>query len=74
MKQTYHYRIIYKTLNTETIEDLLKQEMIKITSKLTNTNITSVWEFNEIIIKRVSWFKSSLLLRIQSGSITNINS
>ncbi len=26
------------------------------------------------IIKRVSWFKSSLLLRIQSDSITNINS
>ncbi len=27
-----------------------------------------------IIIKRVSWFKSSLLLRIQSDSFTNINS
>ncbi len=26
------------------------------------------------IIKRVSWFKSSLLLRIQSDSFTNINS
>ncbi len=29
---------------------------------------------NSDIIKRVSWFKSSLLLRIQSDSITNINS
>jgi hypothetical protein len=28
----------------------------------------------ESIIKRVSWFKSSLLLRIQSDSFTNINS
>ncbi len=27
-----------------------------------------------VIIKRVSWFKSSLLLRIQSDSFTNINS
>jgi hypothetical protein len=30
--------------------------------------------FEHIIIKRVSWFKSSLLLRIQSDSFTNINS
>jgi hypothetical protein len=29
---------------------------------------------NWVIIKRVSWFKSSLLLRIQSDSFTNINS
>jgi hypothetical protein len=28
----------------------------------------------KIIVKLVSWFKSSLLLRIQSDSITNINS
>ncbi len=27
-----------------------------------------------IIIKRVSWFKSSLLLRIKTVDITNINS
>ncbi len=32
------------------------------------------YNFYACIIKRVSWFKSSLLLRIQSGSITNINS
>jgi hypothetical protein len=29
---------------------------------------------NDFIINRVSWFKSSLLLRIQSDSFTNINS
>jgi hypothetical protein len=29
---------------------------------------------NNIIIKQVSWFKSSLLLKIQSDYITNINS
>jgi hypothetical protein len=32
------------------------------------------FQFHWIIIKRVSWFKSSLLLRIQSDSFTNINS
>ncbi len=37
----------------------------------TNNNDT---HHNDTIIKRVSWFKSSLLLRIQSDSFTNINS
>ncbi len=31
-------------------------------------------EFYNFIIKRVSWFKSSLLLRIKTVDITNINS
>jgi len=30
--------------------------------------------FDQGIIKRVSWFKSSLLLRIKTVDITNINS
>jgi hypothetical protein len=34
----------------------------------------AILKFFIIIIKRVSWFKSSLLLRIQSDSFTNINS
>jgi hypothetical protein len=43
---------------------------IPISTIATSTKLTLL----PIIIKRVSWFKSSLLLRIQSDSFTNINS
>ncbi len=36
--------------------------------------IGTILTIRQAIIKRVSWFKSSLLLRIQSDSFTNINS
>ncbi len=61
-----------------------KVRKFKILNCLSKTE--SLWSYFEIansknksqqstsIIKRVSWFKSSLLLRIQSDSFTNINS
>jgi hypothetical protein len=43
--------------------------------KVTVDEMTHCRELYQVfIIKRVSWFKSSLLLRIQTDYITNINS
>jgi hypothetical protein len=44
-------------------------------TKLTKFYYPNYFELRHpFIVKRVSWFKSSLLLRIQSDSFTNINS
>ncbi len=44
------------------------------THEATTLKIKSIQHDDTCIVKRVSWFKSSLLLRIQSDYITNINS
>ncbi len=61
------------------LQQLKKKIKLKIILDLSNflgKNETGRYarQFKRIIIKRVSWFKSSLLLRIKTVDITNINS
>ncbi len=54
---------------------MVKSQLVKMSEQVIFPSIHGMGaKLDEGIIKRVSWFKSSLLLRIKMVDITNINS
>jgi hypothetical protein len=70
-----HTACLFCFISTVNCRSIKKENALKDVALVVGTqqNLSNLYSL-DIIIKRVSWFKSSLLLRIQSDSFTNINS